>query len=270
MAKPLVSVIVPAYNAAHTLEVTIQSVQAQTYSNWEMVITDDCSSDHTCELVESHARRDPRIRLFRQAQNGGPALARNRSLQEARGEMVAFLDADDLWLAPKLERQVAFMERGGFGFTYTWYRWMSADGAYIGELTDAPASLNYTDYLYLTGTIPTLTVLVDRRRVTGVELPNFHAEDTLLWYHLLRQGRAYCLAEDLARYRLSPGSLSRNKWRHASWVWANFRREGLPLPEAVDCFVAYARRGLTKSVSRMVRGRYREPPQPPMCLPEAT
>lgn len=267
MAKPRVSIIVPAYNAVRTLGETIQSVLDQTYQDWEMVITDDCSRDGTCDLVASYCRQDARIKLLRQTQNGGPALARNRSLDEARAEMVAFLDADDLWLPPKLERQLAFMERGRLAFTYTWYRWISYDGTRLGDLTPAPPSISYEDYLYETGTIPTLTVMVDRARVRDVKLANFGSEDTLLWYHLLKQVRAYCLAEELARYRLSPGSVSSNKLRYASFVWANFRRQGLSLPDALECFASYAKQGAIKAAKRKLGGIQAGPPQPPICTP---
>ena len=113
----LVSVIMPNYNGEKFLAETIESVLAQTYSNWELLITDDCSTDGSVALIRSFAEKDPRIKLFVQDENRGAAEARNRSLREANGKWIAFLDSDDLWLPEKLERQIAFMEESGCKFS---------------------------------------------------------------------------------------------------------------------------------------------------------
>lgn len=105
----LVSIITPAYNAVRTLSETIESVQAQTFTDWEMIIVDDCSSDGTTALASRYATDDPRIRVIRRAENGGVAAARNQALGAATGRYMAFLDADDLWLPEKLHLQLAFM-----------------------------------------------------------------------------------------------------------------------------------------------------------------
>lgn len=111
-SPPLVSVIVPAYNAAENISHTIRSVQAQTHQNWEMLITDDGSEDETAAIVERHAADDPRIRLLRFEKNTGlAAKARNHSMKASQGDFIAFLDADDEWRPDKLEKQLAYLKR---------------------------------------------------------------------------------------------------------------------------------------------------------------
>ena len=112
---PLVSIITPSWNVAPLIGETIASVQAQTFRDWELLIADDCSTDQTAAVVESHAASDPRIKLIRQPRNGGPALARQAAIEQAQGRFIAFLDSDDLWLPAKLERQIAFAQQQSRG-----------------------------------------------------------------------------------------------------------------------------------------------------------
>jgi teichuronic acid biosynthesis glycosyltransferase TuaG len=109
---PLVSVIVPVYNCGALISETLASVQGQSVSDWELILVDDYSSDNTQEVLYSYARSDPRINLLSLPANSGrPAVPRNTGLQRARGEYIAFLDADDIWHRQKLELQLDFMER---------------------------------------------------------------------------------------------------------------------------------------------------------------
>lgn len=131
---PLVSVIVPAYNAASTLDATLASACAQTYARIEIIVADDGSTDATCELVERLASRDPRVRLLRGTHCGHPGVVRNRALREVRGEFIAFLDADDLWVATKIGDQLAALRRvPGADFSFTSARLLRA-GADPGPL----------------------------------------------------------------------------------------------------------------------------------------
>ena len=116
MVQDLVSIIMPSYNCGAYVEETIRSVQAQTYSNWEIVFVDDCSTDDTIKVVSEMQKQDSRIRLFQNEKNSGAAVSRNRALSEACGRWIAFLDSDDLWEPTKLEKQVKFMEENGYAF----------------------------------------------------------------------------------------------------------------------------------------------------------
>lgn len=110
--QPLVSVIIPTYNCGALITDTIASVQGQSVSDWELILVDDCSSDSTREILYPYIKSDPRINLLQMPKNSGrPAVPRNMGLQRARGEFIAFLDADDIWHRQKLELQIDFMDR---------------------------------------------------------------------------------------------------------------------------------------------------------------
>ena len=117
----LVSIITPSYNSAKFIAETIQSVQNQTYKNWEMIIVDDGSSDETESVVLSIIQNDNRIQFYKLTQNSGPAVARNTGIEKAKGNYIAFLDSDDLWKPQKLEKQLLFMEEENLPMTFSFY-----------------------------------------------------------------------------------------------------------------------------------------------------
>ena len=117
--EDMVSIIMPSYNTASYIKESIQSVLNQTYTNWELIIVDDCSTDETEEVLATIT--DSRIKYFKNKENSGAAISRNKALREARGQWIAFLDSDDLWLPNKLEKQINFMKNNGYKFSYTNY-----------------------------------------------------------------------------------------------------------------------------------------------------
>lgn len=243
----LVSIVTPAYRAARFIGETIRSVQAQTYRDFEMLVVDDCSPDDTAAIVERFAAADPRIRLLRQAANGGPAAARNRALAEARGRWVAFLDGDDLWLPDKLERQLAFHRARGARISFTAFRRIDADGSRLGRLVTVRDWLDYDRLLCDTG-IATSTVIVDRASTGPFWMKKTYYDDYACWLELLRVGGlAAGLQEDLMRYRVLGGSVSRNKLRSALHVWRTYREvERLGWLRSAWSFANYAGRGVLK------------------------
>ena len=126
--EPLVSIITPLYNCEKYIEETILSVINQTYKNWEMIIVDDCSKDKGVEIVEKYQRLDSRIKLYKNEINLGGAGTRNKCIEKAKGKYIAFLDSDDLWKKEKLEKQISFMEKNNYLFSYTKYERISEDG----------------------------------------------------------------------------------------------------------------------------------------------
>ena len=136
----LVSIIMPSYNTGKFIQETLDSVFAQTYTNWEIIIVDDCSTDNTDEIVG--AIQDERIRYFKNEKNSGAAISRNRALCEARGKWIAFLDSDDLWHPTKLEKQIRFMEENGYHFSYTNYVEVDDDGNALGSLWTGPRKIS--------------------------------------------------------------------------------------------------------------------------------
>jgi teichuronic acid biosynthesis glycosyltransferase TuaG len=246
-AVPVVSIVMPAYNAAAHVAMAVQSVAAQTLADWELWVVDDSSTDATAVVVERLAERDRRIRLLRQDRNGGPAVARQRGLDVARARYVAWLDSDDLWLPDKLAAQLDFMRETGAALTFTAYRRISEDGSRTGRLVDVPRTLSYRGLLKHTA-IATSTVLLDRARTGPLTVPRTHYDDYALWLALLERGEvAHGLQRDLMRYRVVRGSLSRNKGRSAWWVWRTYRDvRGMGHVDSAWCFAHYAVRALAK------------------------
>lgn len=236
-----VSVIMPAYNAAATIDQAITSVVAQTYPHWELLVADDCSPDNTRALIKSWRKHEPRVKLVALDRNGGPARARNAALAAAQGRWLAFLDSDDWWLPRKLEHQLEFQRKKNTAMSYTGFRRVSPDGMQIGRHVPPPASLNYRQALGRTG-IPTSSVILDRARTGDVRMKLVYYDDFACWLDVLRTGEcSYGLAEDLMRYRMSAGSVSRNKLRSMREVWRQMRGvENLPWPAAALAFSSYS------------------------------
>ena len=240
MTDSLVSIVTPAYKAEKIIAETIRSVQGQSYQHWEMLVVEDGSPDGTADVVADFAAADPRVRLIRQA-NAGPAMARQKALDHARGRYIAFLDSDDLWLSDKLERQLAFMAHERASFTYTGFRRIQADGCGLGHLVEVPAQMTYRQLLGNTA-IATSTVLIDRVVTGEFRMTKTYYDDFVLWLDLLKRGvRARGLQVDLMRYRVVDQSVSRNKAKSAKMVWRTYREiECLSPPVAAWYFVNYA------------------------------
>ncbi len=243
----LVSIVTPAYKAARFVADTIRSVQAQTYTNWEMIVVDDCSSDDTCAVVEQFSESDVRVRLIRQQKNGGPAVARDTALMHANGRYIAFLDSDDLWFPTKLQHQLRFMESVGAAISFTRFRRISEGGDVCGRLISVPERLTYNQLLKNTA-MATSTVLIDRQKTGSFRMTRTYYDDYALWLDILKRGFiAHGLQEDLMRYRVVGKSVSRNKGKSALWVWRTYRHvEKLNIPHAAWCFVNYALRAFRK------------------------
>jgi len=223
--QDLVSIIMPAYGSEKYIGDSIRSVQLQTYPNWELLITDDCSPDNLDEVVLTFTKLDPRIKYFRLPTNSGPAAARNNSISQSRGRYIAFLDSDDYWTSTKLEEQLQFTSKIQTGFTFTFYERILVSGATSGLVTTSPLVVDYEMLLGNTS-IATLTVMLDRAVVGDVRLkPGWGYDDFVLWLDLLRQGHtAHCLPKSLAKYRVMEKSVSSNKLRAAKWVWRIYRQ----------------------------------------------
>lgn len=226
--KELVSIIVPVYNAGAYIKETISMVQAQTYGNWELLLVDDCSGDDSRQkILECMETGDGRIRLITKGRNEGAARARNTGIEASKGRYVAFLDADDLWMPDKLEKEFAFMREKQAAFVFTAYEFGDEDAKRTGKVVRVPSELTYFKALSRT-VIFTTTVMLDVER-TGRELirmPEVKSEDTATWWKILRSGfTAYGLDEVLAIYRRPAKSLSSNKLEAIRRIWNLYRKQ---------------------------------------------
>lgn len=222
----LVSIIMPSYNTAPFIAESIRSVMAQTYTDWELIIVDDASTDNTDEIVAScHLREggdlpSSRIHYLKNDHNRGAAFSRNRALREAKGKWIAFLDSDDLWTPDKLEKQIAFMTKNGYAFSYTRYEEMGEDGKPTGTIVDGPRRITKTgmfNYCWL----GCLTVMYDRDVVGDIQIAEIQKNnDYAMWLKVCRKADCYLLDENLARYRKRGGSISNHgymsliKWHY--------------------------------------------------------
>jgi teichuronic acid biosynthesis glycosyltransferase TuaG len=242
--RGLVSVIMAAFNSTETLAESVQSVLSQTYRNWELLIVDDASTDDTLSIARRFEGQDERIRVIPLDQNSGVANARNVGIRNARGQFLAFLDSDDIWLPEKLSIQIDFMDQTGAGFSFTRYRKLKADGSLGREIT-IPDTVNY-EQLLKGNVIGCLTVVIDRKFIPYFQMPRIGHEDYVTWLQILKQGNtAFGIQKELARYRLSGSSVSGNKQKSARWTWNIYRQvEKLPLSKAVWCFILYSLRSV--------------------------
>lgn len=244
----LVSIVTPAYKAASVIRATIDSVQAQTYANWEMLIAEDCGPDDTRNVVRALSRGDSRIKLIEMSANGGPAAARNRALARAKGRWIAFLDSDDLWLPNKLERQLEFHRRiPDAVLSFTGFRRISADASETGLYIPVPPQLTYRQLLGNTA-IATSSVIVDRHKSGPFIMRQTYYDDFACWLALIKNGGiAAGLDEDLMRYRVMEASVSRDKRNSALQVWNAYRRiEKLGPLQSAWYFSQYAARAFAK------------------------
>jgi teichuronic acid biosynthesis glycosyltransferase TuaG len=254
--RPRVSVITPTYNTSRFVRETIASVRRQTFSEWEMVIVDDCSTDATYEVVDAEAKREPRIRHARMPVNSGSGLTRNRALELAAGRYIAFLDSDDLWDPEKLDRQLAFMRNADRAFTFTGYRVIDEDGTPLGSAGPVMPIMGYSQMV--TRNVGCLTVMIDREKVPEVRFANYRRnQDGALWLSIIRSGhRAYGLNEELSSYRVVKTSATAKKWRSAAAVWAVLRdQEKLSVPVASWYFAQYAVFGMAKHLATRAKQR---------------
>lgn len=244
-----VSIIVPVYNAENYIEQTIQSVLAQDYENWELLLAENGSTDRSVEKIKQFD--DPRIRLIVMDGNVGAAKARNEGMRQATGTYVGYVDADDLWKKDKLTKQIAFMKEKGAAFSFTGYEFGDENAVGTGKIVRVPETLSYKQALSNT-TIFTSTVLFDIRKIDKDKLymPDVKSEDSALWFRILREGNiAYGLDENLVTYRRPASSLSSNKLEAMRRIWNLYRKqEKLNVFYSMYLFVGWAVRAVRRRV----------------------
>lgn len=244
----IVSIITPSHNSAPFISETIQSVLNQSFSDWELIIVDDCSTDNSVDVIQSFVERDSRIKLIQLSENSGAAVARNRAIEVAQGRYIAFLDSDDLWLPDKLKKQLAFMQTNDYPFCYAAYDKRDEHGQVFGHI-GVPDRVSYSDLLKMCS-IGCLTAMYDTEYFGKVTMPLIRKRQDLgLWLKLLKKTEyAYGLNQTLAQYRVRTDSISANKANAAKFTWRLYREvEGLNLMKASYYFSHYALRGLLRT-----------------------
>lgn len=219
----LVSIVMPSYNSEEYIKASIESVLNQTYSKWELLIVDDCSTDETVEIINSF--KDERIKFFQNEANSGAAVSRNKALREAKGQWIAFLDSDDLWLPTKLEEQLLFMVNNDYFFSFTDYR-ICHNGTWENVIHTGPNKVTYKKikkYCYFS----TITVMYNVNRVGLIQIGNIRKNnDYAMWLQALRKVDAYRYQKCLSYYIKHDNSISSGKKTSLiKWHYILFREE---------------------------------------------
>ena len=224
MKKGLVSVITPTYNCSKYIDKTIESVQRQTYKNWEMIIVDDCSEDDTENIVDEYAKNDKRIKYYRLKENSGAAIARTKAMEIANGEYMAFLDSDDLWVSHKLEKQIEFMKNNNRYFTCTSYEQINEEGKLIGKKIKTIIKTSY-NRLLLDCPVGNSTVMYNVDKMGKFKVPDIRKRnDDALWLAMLKKEKyIWGIDEVLMQYRIRENSISSNKINLIKYHWKLYR-----------------------------------------------
>jgi teichuronic acid biosynthesis glycosyltransferase TuaG len=246
---PKISIVTPSFNSAGYIKNTYQSVRTQSYTDWEWIVVDDCSSDNTFELVQSISSKDPRVKAFRNKTNSGASVSRNKGLDEAQGEYIAFLDADDLWCEKKLQTQINFMESQPFDFTYHDYNMINMAGTFLKSM-QSPEIIDKT-LLESHNPIFTSSVMVRKSALGNIRFKTLlrRRQDYIFWYDLIKVMKtAKNIGEVLGSYTVGNiDSLSSNKLKNISIQWHIYRKEfNLSVPQSIKSIVGYALHGIRK------------------------
>lgn len=239
--ESLVSVVIPVYNSESFLAETIESAMVQNYDKFELIIADDNSTDNSPQIINYYTKNNKNIIYIKLDKNSGPAVARNKALEKARGRYIAFLDSDDVWHQDKTKKQMKLMHDKDAAFSFTAIEMIDEDGNMVKPKRAVKSIVDYR-FLLKNTMIACSSVIVDRNKTGDFRMPLLRAgQDYATWLQLLRGGTiAYGLDEAMVKYRLVSGSVSSNKMAALKKVWQVYRKcEQLSIPESVyysTCF----------------------------------
>lgn len=244
-----VSIVTATYNSNKYIWDTYSSIQEQTEHSWEWLVTDDCSTDDTLDILEEISAQDNRVRIFKNSTNLGAASARNVSLRHVSGEFIAFIDSDDIWKAEKLHKQINFMG-SDVDFSFTAYELVDAQRAPMKRYVDVNNRrrlFNYSDMLKKKATLGCSTVIIRRSAFPDLTMPLIRTgQDYAFWLKLLKSGASAHLFDCiLTEYRILPNSISRNKFKKAMRQWQIYRSlEKIDICRSSIYFLHYAWRAV--------------------------
>jgi len=246
MKKPtkmevLVSIITPTYNSEKYVAETINSVRSQSFSNWEMIIVDDCSTDNTELIIKGIIELDSRINFYQLQKNSGAGIARNQALDLAKGRYIAFLDSDDLWKPEKLQMQIDFLNNYNLPFAFSFYECINEEGKPMNKIVKAPQKLRYWQ-LFFCNFVGNLTGIYDTQFFGKIPISSIRKrQDWMVWLTILKKIKtAHVINESLAFYRVRKDSISSSKWKliqHNFAVYRQFHR--LNVFVALCCLIGF-------------------------------
>ena len=256
----LISIIIPVYNSSKYLAETIESIENQTYQNYEAIFIDDGSEDNSIETIEKYKSKNAKIKIIKLSHQG-VSNARNIGIKHARGRFLTFLDADDIWFKEKLEKQINFIKENDYAFVYCNFKYISDDGTKVSKEIKAGSKTDYNKGLQDIR-ILTITTMIDLNKIPKklCFMPNVMIEDVATWWNIIRNGFiAYGQDEVLAYYRKTKNSRSSKKYVTAFYRWKLYRnQEKLKLGKSLYCFFRYILNGIFKRAGRMKEFRKNE------------
>lgn len=240
----------PMHNASRFVGTAIESVMAQTYKNWELIVVDDYSTDNSLEIAREYAEKNPQIRVLSNDRPiKMPSAPRNFGVKAAKGRFIAFLDSDDLWFPQKLEQQLALFCDNRTAIAFSNYEKIDEEGNRANRVVTAPAKATYSSLLH-GNVIGNLTGIYDTKKVGKVTIRDIHHEDYVMWLHILKEGYiARNTGTTLAAYRVCSESVSSNKLKVATWQWHIYRKvERLSWLQSSRYMISYAYKAFAKSI----------------------
>lgn len=242
-----VSIVTPLHNTENFIEDSIKSVLSQTHTHWEMIIVDDCSTDNSKKLVKTYAEKDSRIKLIALDKNHGPALTRNKAIEKAKGDYIAFLDSDDIWVPTKLEKQLQFMKDHDLAFSYSSYFIINEKDEPLGEFKTKEV-ITYSSMLK-TCSVGCLTAIYDVNKLGKtymIDIPK--GQDYTLWLNIMKRiKKTKGILTPLAYYRIQNISVSSNKLNAIKAQWNIYRKiERFNIFKSAYYFIHYAYYGFFK------------------------
>ena len=213
--KNNIDIILPNYNSSKFLKQTLNSIIMQTYKNWKLIIIDDCSDDKTKNILKKYSK-DKRIKMFWLKKNNGAGFCRNYGIKKSKSPFVAFIDSDDVWKKNKLEKQIIFMKKNNYSFSYTNYETFGDKR----KIIIPPLRFDYKSFINNTS-IGTSTMMVKRKELKNIKFTNSKiCEDYYFKCKLLKRVKfAFCLNEFLTRYRIRHNSMQSSNIKNIFWIW---------------------------------------------------
>ena len=213
--KESVDIILPNYNSSKFLRQTLHSIIMQTHKNWKLIIIDDCSDYKTKNILKDY-RKNKKIKIFWLKKNNGAGFCRNFGIKKSKSPYVAFIDSDDIWKKNKLEKQINFMKKNNYSFSYTYYESFGDKK----KIITPPLSFNYESFIKNTS-IGTSTMMVKRKELKNIKFTNSKiCEDYYFKCKLLKKVKfAFCLNKFLTKYRIRHDSMQSNNIRNIFWIW---------------------------------------------------
>ena len=258
----LVSIVIPVYNASKYIKETIESIERQTYKNYEAIFIDDKSTDNSIQIIESYIKQNNKLKIIKLKKHKGVSKARNIGIRIAKGRYLTFLDADDIWFDKKLEKQIDFIQSNEYEFVYCAFKFMNNEGTRVSKKINIKEKTDY-EYALLNTRILTITTMIDLDKIPKkyCYMPDTMNEEIITWWNILKKGYiAYGQNEVLAYYRKTKNSRSSKKHITALYRWKSYRKiENLSIIKSMYCFMHYAMNAILKRTTIMRKiDKYKE------------